>query len=1445
MSRLKAWKSLIILLALALVLSLGIVAVPMAESVEADEEPTNVCWVDSATGNDTNSGNQTAPFATIQKGIDTVAEGGTVHVAAGTYNERITINKSLTVRSIEGAEMTTINAQGLEFGVLIHGMETVATFDGFMLENYSRVGILAGSFSLAEDDPAVVHILNNIVKEPITQQNNNCIQIGDGTTGTVIGNEVMGAFLESPDWTGSGILVAGSSDVLVSNNFVHDCESGIVIVGYAEYRDAPAENNLVENNRVENNGCGIAIQMNSIGTIIRYNDVLNNTDVGIESVGNASFEMTVPSGTEIHNNNIVDNVNYGVKSSVWQPGEAEQVDATNNWWGSAFGPTHDSNTYTVPSGGPQGDAVSANVDFVPWLDAVHPGGTSFAPVENADTNEQFSSIQAAIDDADTDAGDIINVAAGTYNEDVTINKSLTLVSAEGKDNTTINGQSTGEAGAVRIAADNVVLGGDGTGFTVNGAGVAAVYFTQPVSGCLVEGNGIVAANTKNALLFGGGQSSHTIRGNTFQGDASQLVYVNGQPSVGNASTSVNFINNTFSGTAPTGPALGQEAAASIISGNTFATVTAYASLELWVGNTVTGNNFTADLSPGGVYVLDNTGTDPYGIPGGGVFVLDIDAVLSNNTFLRAVVVEHPGSSRLPKIWANIQDAVNEAVSGDTINVAAGTYNEAVTIDKSLTLQGAGSATTTVTGAHTITANDVIVDGFTLDGGITLDDLANTIRGGTISNNIITGADNPDLPIKAENGIRVGFDHNGKGVDGITIENNTIINSLCKGIRFSNTKLDFNDPHDPQRISNITISGNEIKDNGSAGIETYGPGPNTIINNIISGNAGNGINLKFDDGDVVTGNTITNNTGPGITLRQVTDTVVENNSVSGHQSQEVIGTCDTVIGGKGSGIHIFDASENNTIRFNDITGNNYGIFIHSKGDLQPSGNSINFNNISGNDYYGMLNALVDPPAPVDAENNWWGKKGKGAIKKMVSGSVDYDPWIGAGVANAKSKNTRTGKATVNAKTEADTEVDKSGKGTPTVTVAKYEDNPGRGFSGDIGKYIDVHIDDDTGVDELMIKLYYTDAEIAGLDESSLRLRWWDGDSWELCSDSGVNMAANYMWAKVRTDTTPSLSQLTGTPFAGRGTSARVEVAEVGPEFIYLRVDFLGEISKMRLGDNNRLRDTLIALSPDGRLSLEIEEGTLALVDGKPIYLIEIREAEECPPLPEDTMVAGNVYDITPSGATFDEDIILILGFNPMELPENTLSVTMAYYVSDEGWVELESEPGGVAELGTMTAAVSHFTPFAILAKLAPPAPPPVPAPPPTLPAAHFVASGLTIEPSVRGIWEPITFVTRTGESVTITANVANDGGQEGTYIVELKINGETVDSKEVTLAAGQSQQVSFALPGMDYGRYEVEVAGLSGEFTASRIINWWLIIGIIAAIGLITWGVIRGRRRVYS
>jgi nitrous oxidase accessory protein NosD/outer membrane lipoprotein-sorting protein len=267
--------------------------------------------------------NQETYYHTIQVAINEANPGDNIEVVAGTYNERINIDKSLTIKSIDGAEATILNAQGLEFGVLINGTETIATFDGFTVENYLGVGVLAGALGL-EDDPVKVYILNNIVKGPIGQENNNCIQVGDGTTGTIIGNEVFGASLESSGWSGSGILVVDSSNVLVSENYVHDCEGGIQIQGW---QDVSAENNIIEYNLVEDNESGIVPQMNSIGTIIRYNDILNNNDEGIAVM---SWISLTPSGTEIHYNNIDGNVNYGVRSGSWDDSPVEAVDAINN-----------------------------------------------------------------------------------------------------------------------------------------------------------------------------------------------------------------------------------------------------------------------------------------------------------------------------------------------------------------------------------------------------------------------------------------------------------------------------------------------------------------------------------------------------------------------------------------------------------------------------------------------------------------------------------------------------------------------------------------------------------------------------------------------------------------------------------------------------------------------------------------------------------------------------------------------------------------------------------------------------------------------------------------------------------------------------------------------------------------------------------------------------------
>ena len=245
--------------------------------------------------------------------------------------------------------------------------------------------------------------------------------------------------------------------------------------------------------------------------------------------------------------------------------------------------------------------------------------------------------------------------------------------------------------------------------------------------------------------------------------------------------------------------------------------------------------------------------------------------------------------------------------------------------------------------------------------------------------------------------------------------------------------------------------------------------------------------------------------------------------------------------------------NINVNCNNITGSNWGVSIgglKGSGWDTPDGFSlggihVNYNNISGNTM--GFNVWTDSGmTTVDATMNWWGDASgpthsgnPGGTGDAVSDNVDYDPWLTAAVAGAK---TGESPPTVGPTDVIDAEVEVLG-GTGTLTVAQYEDNPGTGFSGDIGKYIDVHIVDPGTITELEIRLYYTDDEIEGLAESSLRLYWWDGEDWVECSDSGVNPEdindySGYIWARIRDDTTPSLDDLTGTPFGGSGSPRAV-------------------------------------------------------------------------------------------------------------------------------------------------------------------------------------------------------------------------------------------------------------------------------------------------------------------
>jgi hypothetical protein len=69
------------------------------------------------------------------------------------------------------------------------------------------------------------------------------------------------------------------------------------------------------------------------------------------------------------------------------------------------------------------------------------------------------------------------------------------------------------------------------------------------------------------------------------------------------------------------------------------------------------------------------------------------------------------------------------------------------------------------------------------------------------------------------------------------------------------------------------------------------------------------------------------------------------------------------------------------------------------------------------------------------------------------------------------------------------------------------------------------------------------------------------------------------------------------------------------------------------------------------------------------------------------------------------------------------------------------------------------------------------------------------------------------TVTISIETENMGELEGGHTVELKVGGEVIDSKEVTLGGGASETVLFEVTRGE-GTYGVEVKGFTDSFTVN-------------------------------
>ncbi|RLC65027.1 MAG: hypothetical protein DRI01_02220 [Chloroflexi bacterium] len=395
-----------------------------------------------------------ADYPTIQAAIDAASDGDTIVVAAGLYEENVEIDKSLTLKGAQagvdartrsGAETIIEPDEGTGIRI-ITATDRVVIIDGLTVQNAEH-GIATPEPTMADDITIRnVRVLNPTefgisptftitttveycyVEGAIQAINAGALVPFEPTVATFRNNEIVNS-----QFGFTGYL----KDSLIEGNLVRDfATEGVGISG--QFLNTEIKNNTVTG-YIE--GAGMTFEEHYGRDLSENVNVEGNTFTG-NDLGIYVFNtQTTLTGITVNFNNIAGNSRYG----VWNQG-GETLDATKNWWGDASGPSE--------RGSGDGDAVSTKVLYSPWLGA-EPGSEPMT--WGMDTT---SYIQDTIDEADP--GDTIIVTEGEYEEDLNIDKSLTLHSAGGIEMTTITGSVS-----IELDAEVVFFGGDDVGLTVN------------------------------------------------------------------------------------------------------------------------------------------------------------------------------------------------------------------------------------------------------------------------------------------------------------------------------------------------------------------------------------------------------------------------------------------------------------------------------------------------------------------------------------------------------------------------------------------------------------------------------------------------------------------------------------------------------------------------------------------------------------------------------------------------------------------------------------------------------------------------------------------------------------------------------------------------------------------------------------------------------------------
>jgi len=483
---------------------------------------------------DSTPGWQIDRFDDIQDGIDNVSSYGIVSVSAGLYNKDLSISSLKAGIELVGEDKNTTVIKGVQeldwpnhspaISILASGVK----IHGFTIESpdYSRTdgnphssGITVGSsdveifdnrFNATDDgtgnslgwatliesygawagDISGLYIHNNtFTSDTGTDKGSEGVYINYNSdipnpVGTIIieNNVFEGQLFRGITSERSKTIIAGNiiGSSYPPNPAFNAALRGIDISSPSANLNPNHYNVSIVNNTVIGYWQGIKLggTDNNLDNITILQNVLQLNTYGAKAYSSAN-------GIVINYNKIIDNTLFGVENAD----TGNQLDATYNWWGDASGPYH-----VVLNPGGLGDNVSDYVSFGPWY--VDSGMTTLSTplivfVDDDFTSstpgwgyDHFDSVQDGID-AVLDNG-IVQVADGSYTEQVRINKSVT-----------VSGESR----------SGVVIDPDGLEF---------------------EGPRVGDDKVRSAVVFESGSSGAVLRNLTVENDyASDLNYISG------------------------------------------------------------------------------------------------------------------------------------------------------------------------------------------------------------------------------------------------------------------------------------------------------------------------------------------------------------------------------------------------------------------------------------------------------------------------------------------------------------------------------------------------------------------------------------------------------------------------------------------------------------------------------------------------------------------------------------------------------------------------------------------------------------------------------------------------------------------------------------------------------------------------------------------------------